>query len=268
MSPCLCLLSLLCVLPTEADSARPVVPLPAAQLPEHAAVPESVPTAHATVPMRSAPTGSDWMLSLEGVTRAPVDVGGQITLESPFHVRAFIGYGWVPTAFSSLFTGIASSASSDSQVGVVLNHASYEGRTFRTALGIRPFTGRGLHLDVGYTRVSLDGTLASTGVPALAAQAGGYHAHTSVDAWIVEVGSQAEAWGLVFGFAFGLMRTFDSQTSIAALGGAPASTALGSAAQQTDVAVKTYGYVPTLTLRFGFDLLSLRALAWHADSPG
>jgi hypothetical protein len=86
-----------------------------------------------------------------------------------------------------------------------------------------------------------------------------------MNAWLVEIGSQFEEWGVVFGFAFGLMRTFSAQTTISVANGAVATPWLGSAAQQTDAALKTYGYVPTLTFRLGFDLLSLRS--WTA-APG
>jgi hypothetical protein len=200
------------------------------------------------------------MLSFEGASRSPVDLGFQATLESPYHLRLSAGYGWVPSTYSNLFTKLASSASGNAQVKAVLDHASYQGRTFRAAIGVRPFARGGLHLDVGYVRASLDGTLdlADSGVPVLEALGGGYRAHTSVDAWHVEIGSQVEGWGIIFGFAFGLMRTFAAQTNISAVNGAPPVAVLASAAQQTDTALKTYGYVPTLTLRLGFDLLSIR----------
>jgi hypothetical protein len=243
-----------------AAPATPTAPSLPLAVPPAPIVDERVPTAHQRLPPPPKPVTNPWMLSLEGATRSPVDLGLQATVESPFHVRLSAGYGWIPGAYSSLFTKIASSASGNAQVSAILDHGSYQGRTFRTALGVRPFTRSGLHLDVGYVRLSMDGTLdlADSGVPALAALGGGYRAHTSVDAWHVEVGSQAEAWGVVFGFAFGLMRTFAAHTSINAVNGAPTGNILASAAEQTDTALKTYGYVPTLTFRLGFDLLSVR----------
>jgi hypothetical protein len=253
-------LSLLSAFP--ADAGRTVPP----PVPAGAAL-ESLPTAHAQLPPRPKPASHDWMLSVEGATRVPVDMGVQATLESPYLVRVSASYGWVPAMYSSLFTGIASSASNDATVSAVLNHTRLQGRTFRTAIGVRPFAKAGLHLDVGYARVSLDGDLdlATSGVPALEALGGAYQAHTTVDAWLVEIGSQVEAWGVVFGFAFGLMGTFAAQTSINAVNGAPASPALGEAARQTESALKSYGFVPTLTLRLGFDMLSMRR--WM-PSPG
>jgi hypothetical protein len=128
-------------------------------------------------------------------------------------------------------------------------------------IGVRPFTAAGLHVDFGYARLNLDGALdlASSGVAALESLGGTYQAHTTIDTWLVEVGSQFEAWGVVFGFAVGLMRTFSAHTTLSTATGSSANTLLGPAAQQTDAALKTYGYVPTLTLRLGFDLLSVRS---------
>ena len=264
-------LSMLSALPTIDDRESQWASLPpqAAQAPSNAAAYDSTPTAHSRLPAKPTPASQAWMLSMEGATRTPVDVGVQATLESPFHVRISAGYGWVPTAYSGLFTGIASAASGNAEVAAILNHASYQGRTLRAAIGVRPFTTAGLHVDVGYTRLNLDGALdlAASGVPALEIQGGIYQAHTTMDAWQVEIGSQFEEWGVVFGFAFGLMRTFAAQTTVSTANGAPASPLLGPAAQQADAALKTYGYVPTLTLRLGFDVLSVRSCAsrsgWH-----
>jgi hypothetical protein len=260
------ILSLLSVLPAGGESETPRAALPSysAQAPSSAVVPEAIPTEYARLLARPGPTSRDWMLSVEGATRAPVDVGAQVTLESPFHVRFSAGYGWVPTAYSSLFTGLAGAASGNATEAAVLNHASYQGRTFRTAIGVRPFATRGLHVDVGYARLNLDGTLdlASSGLAGPGGQ-GAFVAHTTADAWLVEVGSQVEEWGMVFGFAFGLMRTYASQTTINAANGAAIAPSLVLAAQQIDAALSSYGYVPTVTLRLGFDLLSIRSWASH-----
>jgi hypothetical protein len=266
---CYLLLCLLSALPADgsSDNQRPLLTYYAAQPGSNPPAVEATPTAHARLPPAPRPASREWMLSIEGATRAPVDVGAQVTLESPYHLRLSAGYGWVPQAYSDLFTGIASSASGNGLVGAILQHASYQGRTFRTALGVRPFNGSGLHLDFGYARLSLDGALdlASSGVAALESLGGGYRAHAAMDAWSIEIGSQVEGWGVVLGFAFGLMHVFDSHTTIGAVDGAPTIPVLGTAAQQTDAALKSYGYVPTLTLRLGFDVLSVRS--WRSG-PG
>lgn len=259
-------LSLLSSLSPDVGGTASPPALPFYATPPAAFAPNAVPTAHAKLPAPPAPASRAWMLSAEAATRAPVDTGAQLTLESPYHLRLSVGYGWVPSSYSNLFTGIASSASGNAEVGAILSHASYRGRTFRTALGVRPFNKAGLHLDVGYARVNLDGTLdlAESGVAVLQSLGGVYAAHSTMDAWLVEVGSQVEAWGVVFGFAFGLMHTFAAHTSISGGSGLPASVVLAEAAQQADAALKSYGYVPTLTLRLGFDLLSVRS--WPSSS--
>ena len=247
------------------------VSAPAAPLPESAAVPESVPTNRAKLPPRSrANPPHDWILSLEATTHAPIDMGIQAGVDTPFRLRLSFGYGWVPSAYSGLLTGIAASASGDAQVGAILNHTSYQGHTVRGQIGVRPFRSLGLYADFGLAQLSVDGSLdlATSGVPALQALGGGYQAHTTVDMWLVEVGSQHELWdSVIMGMAFGVMGTFDAQTTIVADNGAPTNPALGQAAKQTDAALKAYGFVPTITLRLGFDFFALRPVLLP-PSPG
>ena len=91
---------------------------------------------------------------------------------------------------------------------------------------MRPFRSLGLYADFGYARLSLDGSLslAASGVPSLQGLSGGYQAHTTVDMWLVEVGSQHEFWDSVtMGLAFGVMGTFDARTTIVSVNGAPTS---------------------------------------------
>jgi len=239
------------------QSQSAVVPLQGS-----AVVPDSTPTVRENLPPRAQVKPShDWRLSLQAATHAPIDVGVLASLETPLRLRLSIGYGWIPSAYSGLLTGIAASASGDAQVGAILNHTSYQGRTFRGQAGVRPFRSMGLYADVGYTRLSVDGTLdlAASGVPSLQILGGGYQAHTTVDMWLVEVGSQHELWdSVIMGLAFGVMGTFDAQTSITSENGASSSPALGQAAKQTDAALKAYGFVPTITLRLGFDFFSIR----------
>lgn len=199
------------------------------------------------------------MLSLEAVSHAPVDVGAQLGVETPQGLRLFGGYGWVPSSYMNLLTGIAANASGNSYAQGLLEQADYRGHTWRVQVGWRPFRAIGLYADVGYARVSADGALdlAASGVPQLAMFGGGYRATTRLDMWLVELGYQGQlADRLVLGLALGVMGTLDSETSIAAVSGAPTSSAiLTSAAAQADAALEKYGYVPTLTFRLGFDLI-------------
>jgi hypothetical protein len=200
-----------------------------------------------------------WMLSLEGVTHAPVDMGFQVGLETPQGLRVFAGYGWVPGSYMSLLTGIAANASASPYAQTLLDQTKYEGRTWRLQAGFRPFRAIGLYADVGYAQVNAKGSLdlASSSIPQLAALGGGYQTQTRLDMWLVELGYQGQlADRIVLGIALGAMGTLGSTTSITAVDGAPTNEAiLNSAATQADAALEKYGIVPTLTLRLGFDLI-------------
>jgi hypothetical protein len=255
---------------SEASRVGSAVPLTTgAPLPASAVIPESVPTARAKLPDRSGSWLSrDWIVSLEGATHAPVDVGVQGLVETPFRIHVSAGYGWVPSAYSGLVSGIAATASGNALAGAILNHTTYQGTTLRGQAGVRPFRSLGLYADFGLARLDVEGALdlADTGVAALRTLGGGYRAHTTIDMWLVEVGSQHEFWdSVIMGLALGVMGTFDARTSIVAVNGAPSSPLLDEAAKQTDAALKTYGFVPTITLRLGYDFFSLHR--WLAADP-
>lgn len=199
-----------------------------------------------------------WILSLEGVTHAPVDVGAQLGVETPPGIRLFAGYGWVPQAYMGLLTGVAASASGNSYARALLEEADYTGRTWRIQLGLRPFRGLGLYGDFGYAQLRAKGSLdlSSTNVPALAALGGGYRADTKLDMWLLELGYQAQfADRVMLALALGVMGTVEATTTIRSVDGAPNSKLLGDAARQGDSALESYGIVPTMTLRLGFDFI-------------
>lgn len=200
-----------------------------------------------------------WMLSIEGVTHAPIDAGFQVGLETPQGLRLFAGYGWVPASYMGLLTGIAANASASPYARALLDETKYQGHTWRLQAGFRPFRALGLYADVGYAQVNAKGSLelASSSIPQLAALGGSYQAQTRLDMWLVEFGYQGTlADRLVLGLALGAMGTLEATTSISAVNGAPTNEAiLSSAATQADAALEKYGIVPTLTLRLGFDLI-------------
>jgi hypothetical protein len=200
-----------------------------------------------------------WMLSVEGVTHAPIDMGLQLGLETPQGLRVFGGYGWVPGSYMSLLTGVAASASNNPYADSLLDDAEYQGHTWRVQVGWRPFRAIGLYGDVGYARLSAKGALdlASSSIPQLAVFGGGYEANARLDMWLVELGYQAQvADRLVLGLALGAMGTLDATTRITAVNGAPTNSAiLNRAATEADNALEKYGIVPTLTLRLGFDFI-------------
>jgi hypothetical protein len=222
--------------------------------------PSAPPTANRDVDGKAAEQRREaWMLAVEGVTHAPIDVGVQVGLQTPQGLRLFGGYGWVPGSYMNLLTGIAANASGNAYADALLDDAEYRGRTWRVQLGWRPFRAIGLYGDVGYARLSADGALnlASSRIPQLAVFGGGYEANTRLDMWLIELGYQAQiADRIVLGLALGAMGTLNATTRITAVNGAPTNDAiLNRATNEADKALEKYGVVPTLTLRLGFDLI-------------
>jgi hypothetical protein len=209
-------------------------------------------------PMLSDRVRDEWMLSLEGVTRVPLDVGAQIGFETPFGLRLFAGYAWVPEAYIGTITSIAASATNDSRARALLDSVEYSGRTIRATLGIRPFSRLGLYFDAGYAHVRLRAArdLPDLVVPGVIALRGGYEATSSLDLWVAELGYQFQLERrLVLAAALGMAGTLDAKTGITPVRGAPDDPAIHEGAREIDRSFEAYGYVPTLTLRLGFDLI-------------
>jgi hypothetical protein len=199
-----------------------------------------------------------WVLSAEGVTHAPIDVGLQLGLKTPFGLRLSGGIGWVPDVFIDVLTDVAASASSDARAQAVFEHGRYEGKTWRVQFGVQPFRAIGLYLDAGYSRLDMTGALAlsETGVRELVTLGGSYTAETRLHLWLVELGYQTQfAKRLVAAAALGVVGTFDANTTFASQDGAAPAALLAEIARTADSSIEAYGIVPTLSLRLGFDLL-------------
>jgi hypothetical protein len=196
-----------------------------------------------------------WLLSLEAVTRVPIDAGAQVGVETPFGLRVFGGYGWVP--YLGMLTGILVKSSDRDLATEVMRRGHASGDSARFVLGFRPFRRIGVTVDATYARLRLD---AKVTVPPMTVQGieftgGAYDAHTSADLWGVEVGYQAQIERRVLlGAAAGVTGAMDSRTSIVPTGAVPNDPALPVAAERIDQAFRTH-VVPTLTLRLGFDAI-------------
>jgi hypothetical protein len=217
--------------------------------------PEARPNVDQSSAERSERLREAWLLSLEAVTRVPIDAGAQIGVETPFGLRVFAGYGWVP--YLGTLTGIVVNASDRSLATELMRRGHASGDSARFVLGVRPFRRLGVTIDATYARLRLDANLA---VPPMTVQGlefsgGAYAAHTNVDLWGVELGYQAELeQRVVLGAAAGVTGAIDSRTSITPSGAAPHDPALPVAAERVDHAFRTH-VVPTVTLRLGFDAI-------------
>jgi hypothetical protein len=198
----------------------------------------------------------DWTLSFEGVGNAPTDLGAQVLFETPFGLRLLGGYGFMPGASLAWLRGWTVSVG---DARATINTADASGRILRLKAGIRPFSRLGLYLDGGYGRADLDATVDVTGsLQNVGSISGGYHAASALDLWLVELGYQWKIENrLVLGVGLGFMGTINARTTITPLGSANAAQAAMLTTAQTAVngALEGYGFVPTLSLRVGFNVL-------------
>lgn len=198
----------------------------------------------------------DWTLGLEAAGTAPTDLGAEVGLETPFGLRLAGGYGFMPAASLAWLRG---SSVSVGDARATIDTADASGRILRLKAGLRPFRRFGLYLDGGYARAELEATVDVTGsIQNVGSISGGYHAASSVDLWLFELGYQWKLENrLLVGLGIGFMGTMNARTTIRPLGAGSAVDAAMLSTAQTGVngALEGYGFIPTLSLRVGFNVL-------------
>lgn len=197
-----------------------------------------------------------WMVTLEGITRAPVDIGAQVGLETPIGLRVSAGLGWVPAAYMNLVTAAVASTTNDARAEAYLRSANYEGQSWSAQVGYRPFSRLGFYFDAGYTRLLLNGTgdVTRESYPELAGAEGHYEAKTAIDLWTLCAGYELQPMDrLLLAAGIGVLGTLDAHTEASSTNPRASKTLLADAATRFDRGLKSYGIVPTLTLRAGFD---------------
>ena len=208
------------------------------------------------------------MLAVEAVTNAPVDIGARVTAETPFRLRVASGFGVVPDAYLGVVNGVVSGMGAyDGRTADIIDGALEGGSVWRTQLGFRPFPRAGFYVDGGYALVHLSGSIYGSDVAApdvviagTDVRNAGYDLHTTVHMWLIEAGWQAHVLErMVLGAALGVQGTIASDTD-ATPNFEQGRTAAGrsmsaQAVRDIDDILETYGYVTTLTVRFGYDFL-------------
>ncbi len=241
--------------PTPAPAWRARTPAPVVTV-----SPADAPRDEGATPGESArhDATDDWMLSLEGATRAPVDVSIQARLEIPAGLRLGGGYGWVPSSYLGFVTGIAAAATNtDSGAGALIDRGYQQGRTWHLVAGIRPFHNTGVYLDAGYAELRLSGSIAASDLAGAPVGGGDYALSTTIRMWTVELGYQAMiADRIVFAVGVGATGAFSSRTTVTATSGAVLPQGpVDAASAQLDDAIGRYCILPTLDARLGFDLI-------------
>lgn len=219
-----------------------------------------------------------WRFSVEGATRLPVDVGAQLRLQSPFWLRLTAGIGSVPGAFIEGVTGaLTSEGSLDAATSTVIGSTLSQGTTWNLRVGIRPSERFGFYADAGMGSMTLRGELelrdlASINlsqVPAEFAEFSPaalgeyqYQLTTRARLFLLEAGWEGHIGRhLLLGIGVGFLVATASTTSVEGNFEVPDVAGVRSAlaeaeAQATseiDTSIESFGFVPTLSLRLGFD---------------
>jgi hypothetical protein len=110
-------------------------------------------------------------VDVQAMTVAPLDIGGRVTVEGPFRLRASTEIGALPPAYLDLINTICVSAGCYDETTASLISATLDGAVvWRTHLGWRPWAKHGCFFTAGYGLLALGGGL--TGEEALEAATG------------------------------------------------------------------------------------------------
>ncbi len=237
-------------------------PVSPAVFPEFASAPRSVGAerdrAVPDVPARHHDAASRWMLSVEGATRAPVDVSIQGRLETPGGLRLGGGYGWLPSSYLGFVTNAATVATdTDSGTGALAAHGYQRGRSWHAVIGLRPFHNTGVYLDAGYAELRLGGSIKTSALAGSSEVSGAYSVATTIRMWMVELGYQAEiADRVVLAVGVGVTGALSSHTTATAgQGTALPQQSVDAALTSLDDSIQSHLVLPTLDARLGFDLI-------------
>jgi hypothetical protein len=212
-------------------------------------------TGNAEAPSSGA--SDEWMLSLEGVTRVPVDIGVQSIFETPVGLRFGGSYGFIPGPYVDFVTGAAAGATASASGSDISIFDG--GHVWRAQLGIRPIRKLGFYLDAGYANVTLTGQIDESsfgGLPGTA-NLGAQGVTTRLDMWFAELGYQAHVGDrVVLGLGLGIMGTLSSSTEVDQPSQNSTTQALtNQATDNVDKQIERYGFIPNLSVRLGFDLI-------------
>mgnify|MGYP000980163059 FL=1 len=100
----------------------------------------------------------DWHMDLQAQTELPLQVGGRITLETPYRLRVSTSMGWLPPAYLDLVNVVMVAAGAYKQSTADLLSASLDDALiWKIRLGWRPFKDHGFYFEAGYALATLGG---------------------------------------------------------------------------------------------------------------
>lgn len=103
-----------------------------------------------------------WHLGLEALTDFPIQVGGRVSLETPYGLRASTSLGFLPGGYVDVINAVVVAAGGyDQDTADVVAGAISNSLVWRTHLGWRPFRGYGFYFELGYALIALGGDVST-----------------------------------------------------------------------------------------------------------
>jgi hypothetical protein len=220
----------------------------------------------AAAPLTTRADPSDWHATLGAGTDAPLSIGGRLTIEGPLRLRLSSSVGYLPGVYVDTINDAAVRwGAYDATTGDVVRSSIERSLVWRTHLGVRLW--RGLHLEAGYGRVSLSGSVRGdellrlvTGTSIPATELGrSFHVAATLHMLDVELGYD---FGLPAGFrlrvAVGGAFAVSAPTRVTS-DHDPATRALlapfeQEAERRLEDELRRYGMTPTVSLSLGYQL--------------
>ena len=218
------------------------------------------------------PSEESWRVSVEGVTRLPVDIGIQVRLQSPYWFRLTAGLGTIPGTFVDAATDtLESKGAFDAATASIISSAFGDGSTWNVRLGIRPSERFGFYGDVGLARVALEGRLQLDEVvpadllqqvPVAVPDSFEYQLETQVNLFLLEAGWEGHIGRhLLFGVGIGLLLVNSSTSSVRSNFEPPDLAIVQTRLTEAETeaidtigsSIDSFGVLPTISLRLGVD---------------
>lgn len=118
----------------------------------------AVPVAAGAWPDDSRLYDDEWSLDIQAQTELPVQVGGRLTLETPFRLRITTSLGWLPPAYLDLVNAILVGAGAyPSSTADLLSAALDDALLWKIHAGWRPVRNHGFYIEAGYALATLGG---------------------------------------------------------------------------------------------------------------
>jgi hypothetical protein len=213
----------------------------------------------------------EWSLDVQAQTELPTQLGGRLTLETPYRLRITTSLGWLPPAYLDLVNVILVSAGAYPQATAdLLSAALDDALLWKVHVGWRPVKHYGFYIELGYALATLGGgvgaeeiiTRASGQKPLAGLNLAGksyavdatLHMIDAEAGWICLVAGEAMSIRLAVGFTATLAAraTVKPRFTVPAAFRAKMDTWAAEAESYLEKTCRQYVFTPTIGLGIGW----------------